>query len=51
MKWKLRTSFPQDNQVNQLMKAIDKVLDQAIAKPRKNPQGGSTNLWRYSLSR
>ena len=23
MKWKLRTSFPQDNQVNQLMKAID----------------------------
>ena len=27
------------------------VLDQAIAKPRKNPQGGSINLWRYSLSR
>tara|TARA_X000001036_G_scaffold127010_1_gene120227 strand:- start:2043 stop:3731 length:1689 start_codon:yes stop_codon:yes gene_type:complete len=23
MKWKLRTSFPQDNQVNQIMKAID----------------------------
>ena len=23
MKWKLRTSFPQDNQVNQLMKAIN----------------------------
>ena len=27
------------------------VLDQAIAKPRKNPQGGSDKLWRYTLSR